>query len=88
MESAEFAKLNAYMETNHALLKETRLDVKAVLVANARTEERLKTGAKRFDDHEGRIRKVEKWRISPKTVYAMIGVGFLALGALIAVVGL
>jgi len=76
------------------LLHEMRNDIKALLTAHAQTGERLASGAKHFEEidqelvkHDKDIQSILAKKCprfpSPKIVYALLAIGFAALGFLV-----
>jgi hypothetical protein len=84
MDAVTEGKFLATIETLTLTVQEVRCDVKTLLSEKAKTEQRLTDGSKRFSDHEDRLRAIEEKTPSGRTVYAMISIGFVVLGLLIA----
>lgn len=67
-------------------LTEVRDDVKEILQKQAATEERLRMGAEKFQDHGKRIKDLEcKPEVRPGTVYTLVGLILTILMVLISV---
>lgn len=82
----ELGELTATLKAMHEDIKETKADVKTLTAFQAATEERLKNGNVKFQNHETRIAEVEcKKTLTLGLGTTLITLGFLALGILVAI---
>ena len=64
--SSMIGQLVGKMSGIHDDVKESKADIKTLLKFEAKTEERLDQGNRKFEDHENRLKKVERTPILEK----------------------